>query len=52
MKKLMTLTLLMLVTLLANAQMLNPVKLSSTLKTGYTRESELNLGCKIIKGGK
>ena len=50
MKKLMTLTLLMLVTLLANAQMLDPVKFSSTLKTGNTAEGEIIFSGKIDKG--
>ena len=50
MKKLMTLALLMLVTLLANAQMLDPVKFSSTLKTNNTAEAEIIFSGKIEKG--
>ena len=50
MKKLMTLALLMLVTLMANAQMLDPVKFSSTLKTNNTAEAEIIFSAKIEKG--
>lgn len=50
MKKLMTLALLMLVTLMANAQMLDPVKFSSTLKTNNTAEAEIIFSGKIEKG--
>jgi thiol:disulfide interchange protein DsbD len=50
MKKLMTLALLMLVTIMANAQMLDPVKFSSTLKTDNTAEGEIIFTGKIQKG--
>ncbi|EGQ15713.1 thiol:disulfide interchange protein dsbD precursor [Prevotella dentalis DSM 3688] len=50
MKKAMTLALLMLVTVLAHAQMLDPVKFSSQLKTGNTAEGEIVFTGKIDKG--
>ena len=50
MKKLMTLALLMLVTIMANAQMLDPVKFSSTLKTDNTAEGEIIFTGRIEKG--
>ena len=50
MKKLMTLALLMLVTIMANAQMLDPVKFTSTLKTDNTAEGEIIFTGKIEKG--
>ncbi len=50
MKKTMTLALLMLVTLLANAQMLTPVKFSAQLKTNNTAEGEIVFSGKIDKG--
>lgn len=50
MKKTMTLALLMLVTLLANAQMLTPVKFSAQLKTNNTAEGEIVFLGKIDKG--
>lgn len=50
MKKLMTLALLMLVTIMAHAQMLNPVKFSSQLKLNGTAEGEIIFSGKIDKG--
>lgn len=50
MKKTMTLVLLMLVTLLANAQMLEPVKFTTQLKTNNTAEGEIVFSGKIDKG--
>ncbi|MGI6242425.1 MAG: cytochrome c biogenesis protein CcdA [Prevotella sp.] len=50
MKKAMTLILLMFVTLLADAQMLNPVKFTSQLKTNNTAEGEIVFSGKIDKG--
>ena len=50
MKKTMTLALLMLVTLLANAQMLTPVKFTAQLKTNNTAEGEIVFSGKIDKG--
>lgn len=50
MKKLITLALLMLVTIMANAQMLDPVKFSSTLKTNNTAEAEIIFSGRIEKG--
>ena len=50
MKKIFTLTLLALVTLLAQAQMVNPVKFSSQLKTSSSAEAEIIFSCKIEKG--
>ncbi len=46
----MTLALLMLVSLLANAQILNPVKFTSQLKTGSTAEGEIIFSGHIDKG--
>ena len=50
MKKIFTLTLLALVTLLAQAQMVNPVKFSSRLKTNGSAEAEIIFSGKIEKG--
>lgn len=50
MKKLLTLALLMLVVIMANAQMLDPVKFSSTLKTNNTAEGEIVFTGKISSG--
>ena len=50
MKKIFTLTLLALVTLLAQAQMVNPVKFSSQLKTNGSAEAEIIFSGKIEKG--
>ena len=50
MKKLMTLALLMLMTFMAHAQMLNPVKFSSQLKLNGTAEGEIIFSGKIDKG--
>lgn len=50
MKKLITLTLTLLVALIANGQMLNPVKFSSQLKTNNTAEAEIVFSGKIDKG--
>ncbi len=50
MKKTFTLTLLALITLLAQAQMVNPVKFSSQLKTNGTAEAEIVFTGKIEKG--
>ena len=50
MKKWMTLALLMLVTITTNAQMLDPVKFSSALKTDDTAEGEIIFTGKINKG--
>ena len=50
MKKLLTLALLMLVAIMANAQMLDPVKFSSTLKTNNTAEGEIVFTGKISSG--
>ncbi len=50
MKKIITLTLLALVTLVAQAQMVNPVKFSSQLKTNGTAEAEIVFTGKIEKG--
>ena len=49
MKKLMTLVMLM-IAVVANAQMLNPVKFSSHLKTNGTAEGEIVFSGKIEKG--
>ena len=49
MKKLMTLVMLM-IAVVANAQMLNPVKFSSQLKTNGTAEGEIIFSGKIEKG--
>lgn len=50
MKKAMTLALLMLFTIWANAQMLEPVKFSTQLKTNNTAEGEIVFSGKIDKG--
>lgn len=50
MKKAITLALLMLVTIMANAQMLNPVKFSTQLKTNGTAQGEIIFTGKIDKG--
>ncbi len=50
MKKTFTLTLLALITLLAQAQMVNPVKFSSQLKTNGSAEAEIVFSGKIEKG--
>lgn len=50
MKKTMTLALVMLVTILANAQMLNPVKFTSQLKTNSTADGEIIFSGKLDNG--
>jgi thiol:disulfide interchange protein len=50
MKKTMTMALLMLFTLMAQAQMMNPVKFSSKLKTNGTAEGEIVFSGKIESG--
>lgn len=50
MKKAMTIALLVLITMLAQAQMLNPVKFTTQLKTGNTAEGEIVFSGKIDKG--
>ena len=50
MKKILSLALLLIATLCANAQMLDPVKFTSTLKTGNTSEGEIIFSGKIEKG--
>lgn len=50
MRKLMTMALMMLVTIMANAQMLDPVKFTATLKTNNTAEGEIVFLGKINKG--
>ena len=50
MKKAMTLALLLVFTLLANAQMLNPVKFSSHLKTNGSAEAEIVFSGRIESG--
>lgn len=50
MKKAMTLALLMVVSILAHAQMLDPVHFSSQLKTGKTAEAEIVFTGKIDNG--
>ncbi len=50
MKKAMTLALLMFLTILAHAQMLDPVKFTSQLKTDNTAEAEIIFTGKIDKG--
>ena len=50
MKKLLTLALLMLVGIMANAQMLDPVKFSTTLKTNNSAEGEIVFTGKISSG--
>ena len=50
MKKATTLILVMLVSILTNAQMLNPVKFTSQLKTNNTAEGEIIFSGKIDLG--
>ena len=50
MKKFLTLSILLILTLVANAQMMEPVKFTSTLKTGKTAEGEIIFSGKIDKG--
>ncbi len=50
MKKILSLALLLIATFCANAQMLDPVKFTSTLKTGNTSEGEIIFFGKIEKG--
>ena len=50
MKKIFAFTLLALVTLLAQAQMVNPVKFSTQLKTNGSAEAEIVFSGKIEKG--
>lgn len=50
MKKMMTLATLLLIALFANAQMLNPVKFSTQLKTNGTTEAEIVFSGKIDAG--
>ena len=50
MKKVLLLFQLLLVVVLAHAQMLNPVKFTSTLKTNGTAEAEIVFSCKIQSG--
>ena len=50
MRKIISLALLLIATLVANAQMLDPVKFTSTLKTGKTAEAEIVFSGKIEKG--
>jgi thiol:disulfide interchange protein len=50
MKKAMTLVLVMFVSILANAQMLEPVKFTSQLKTNNTAEGEIVFSGKIDQG--
>ena len=50
MKKMMTLATLLLIALFANAQMLNPVKFSTQLKTTGTAEAEIVFSGKIDAG--
>lgn len=50
MKKMMTLATLLLIALFANAQMLNPVKFSTQLKTNGTAEAEIVFRGKIDAG--
>ena len=50
MKKMMTLATLLLIELFANAQMLNPVKFSTQLKTNGTAEAEIVFSGKIDAG--
>lgn len=50
MKKILSLALLLIATFCANAQMLGPVKFTSTLKTGNTSEGEIIFSGKIEKG--
>ena len=50
MKKILSFALLLIATFCANAQMLDPVKFTSTLKTGNTSEGEIIFSGKIEKG--
>ena len=50
MKKAMSLALLLMVAILCNAQMANPVKFTSQLKTGKTADAEIVFTGKIEKG--
>ena len=50
MKKVLLIFQLLLVVIFANAQMMNPVKFTSTLKTNGTAEAEIVFTCKIEKG--
>ena len=50
MKKMMTMALLLIVAVFANAQMLDPVKFTATLKTGNSAEAEIVFTGKIDKG--
>jgi len=50
MKRLFNLTWLLAIAVMANAQLLNPVKFSSQLKTGSTAEAEIVFSGKIDKG--
>lgn len=50
MKKMITMALLLIITVFANAQMLDPVKFTATLKTGNSAEAEIVFTGKIDKG--
>ena len=50
MKKVLLIFQLLLTVVLANAQMLNPVKVTSTLKTNGSAEAEIVFSCKIHPG--
>ena len=50
MKKVLLIFQLLLAVVLANAQMLNPVKVTSTLKTNGSAEAEIVFSCKIRPG--
>lgn len=50
MKKVLLIFQLLLAVMLANAQMMNPVKVTSTLKTNGTAEAEIVFTCKIQPG--
>lgn len=50
-EKLLTLALLMLVGIMANAQMLDPVKFSTTLKTNNSTEGEIVFTGKSVVAG-
>ncbi len=50
MKKVLLIFQLLLAVVLANAQMLNPVKVTSTLKTNGSAEAEIVFSCKIQPG--
>ena len=52
MRKIITLTLFLLVTLMVNAQLFNPVKFTSELKTNGTADAEIVFTGKIEKGWK